>query len=64
MKELLKELEELLEKHNACVVRSANNRGDLFLCKISDDKTIEVKFNEEISSSSIKYSWHTEQSTH
>jgi len=59
MEELLKELESLLEKHNACIVRSANDRGDLFLVKITDDETISVKFEEEISKSSITYGWHT-----
>jgi hypothetical protein len=56
MDEFLKELAELLEKHRATILRSANSTHDLVV-SIHDGNGYfdEIKFEEEINESDIKY---------
>jgi len=58
-KELLDDLAGLLEKHNAAIVRSANNRGDLFISQqLENGEVHEIKFNEDICKEAIRNSWY------
>jgi hypothetical protein len=58
MEELLEELKALLIKHNAAIVRSANDAHSLVLCRIDGENTQEEEFDEDIIAESIEYCWH------
>lgn len=66
MDEFLEELYQLLEKHNAAIVRSANQTNSLVLSvgKIpvgsSVMKFTELEFDEDIVKESIKNKWYRE----
>jgi len=56
MDELLTDLQILLEKHHAVILRSADENNKLVLSCAGSDKALE--FEEEISEYSLKYNWH------
>jgi len=58
MKELLEDLKALLIKHNAAIVRSAEDEHKLVLCLIAGGETEEEEFAEDIVAESIEYGWH------
>lgn len=60
MDELLIDLQILLEKHAAVIIRSADENNKLVLWCAESDKTLE--FEEEISAESVKYNWHETRS--
>lgn len=66
MGEFLEELYQLLEKHNAAIVRSANKTNSLVLSvgKISVGSSVmkftELEFDEDIVKESIKNKWYRE----
>ena len=57
MNDLLKELKELLDKHEATIVRSASEGNKLVLCKMNPKHTDEYEFNEDMCSEGIEYEW-------
>lgn len=60
MDEFLRELKDLLEKHNAAIIRSANSTHDLVVAVQTDPGVFkELTFAEEITESSIKYKWYS-----
>jgi hypothetical protein len=66
MNEFLEELYQLLEKHNAAIVRSANAANSLVLSvgKIPAGSSVmkftELEFDEDIVKESIKNQWYRE----
>ena len=62
MEDFLKEFEQLLVKHHACIVRSASINHELVACVLTREnemtKIQEATFDEEINDSSIKYKWY------
>lgn len=69
MNEFLEELYQLLEKHNAAIVRSANATSSLVLSvgKIQAGSSVmiftELEFDEDIVKESIKNKWYREHLT-
>jgi len=63
MDDFLKDLGELLEKHHACIVRSASVNHELVACILTREnemsKTQEATFDEEINDDSIRYKWYS-----
>jgi hypothetical protein len=58
MKDLLNELRELLEKHDATIVRSGDDTHKLVLCINNDEVCKEEEFEEDINPKSIVNGWH------
>jgi hypothetical protein len=65
MEEFIKELNALLEKHSATIVRSASENHELVICILTYEnamkKEIEATFDEEIGTTHIKNKWYTVQ---
>ena len=66
MNEFLEEMQELLKKHNACIVRSADGESLVFslpkLHPTSEHHFDEIIFKEECSSADILYERYTVES--
>jgi hypothetical protein len=59
MEELLKELEALLEKHSATIIRSGDDEHKLVLSILTGNGVcMEEEFEEDIDVRSIKHGWH------
>jgi hypothetical protein len=58
MKQLLKEIYELLDKHDASVVRSGDDNHKLVLSICNEVTCQEEEFEEDIDKASIKNHWH------
>ena len=58
MTELLKQLHDLLKKHDATIVRSADDDHCLVLCINNDNSDQSEEFLEDIDSTSIANGWH------
>lgn len=60
MEEFLKELEGLLLKHGATILRSASKEGKLVISLPSEDgdNFEQIEFNEEINDSMLKHKWY------
>jgi hypothetical protein len=60
MEELLEQMHDLLRKHNATIVRSADEKNKLVLSIVhgKDGKTLEEEFEGEIGATSIANGWH------
>ena len=60
MNDLLNDLKGLLYRHDAVILRSANEIGNLVLCKKNQDSSFtEIEFQEDITVESITYGWHS-----
>ena len=59
MEELLKELEALLVKHAATILRSASEEGKLVISLPTEDGDDfeQIEFDEEINDSMLKHKW-------
>lgn len=58
MIELLEQLSDLLKKHDATIVRSADDNHNLVLCIDSEEMCLRQEFEEEINATSISNGWH------
>jgi len=54
MDEFLKELEELLRKHKATILRSANSTHDLVISVPEDGVFCDIHFSEEIAARDVE----------
>jgi hypothetical protein len=60
MEKFLKELQELLRKHNATILRSANSSNDLAISvQEAPGEFKELLFSEEISETAIMNEWYS-----
>ena len=57
MNDFLNEFEVLLEKYNVSIVRSASEKNELVISKVSENSCVELIFKEEISKESLKHNW-------
>lgn len=60
MEELLEQMHDLLKKHNATIVRSAdaNNKLVLSIVQVKSGEILGEEFEEEIGVTSIANGWH------
>jgi len=58
MTELLEQLHDLLRKHNATIVRSADDNHKLVICINDDTADLSEEFDEDIDAISISNGWH------
>jgi hypothetical protein len=57
MNDFLEEFQTLLEKYNVAIVRSASEKNELVISKVSDNSYVDLVFQEEISKESLKNGW-------
>ena len=58
----LKDLHDVLDKHNACVVRPSNNDSNIVLSMVDGLIIREAEFEEEISATDIEFCRYEKQS--
>ena len=57
MNDFLEEFQTLLEKYNVAIVRSASEKNELVISKVSDNSYVDLVFEEEISKESLQHGW-------